>query len=327
MSTPRRVLVAGAGAIGQWLGVKLAQAGHDVTLLARGEHAAAMAVGLEVRGLTTFKGPLRAVSDARSAGDGFDAVLLTSKAHQTAALAPQVAPCLAAHGVFVTMQNGFGNAQKIQRFVPAERVAIALTSHGVTLDAPGRLHHAGDGPTLIGPIPGMDPTAARTALVLLRDAGLDPEWQASMRPYVWRKAIVNAGINPVGALSGLRNGDLLARAEQRALCEALVREATALATTARVGLPAGDLVEATLATLERTRGNACSMLQDVQRKRPTEVEQITGRMVRLAEKLLVAMPRNESLYGRIKDLEASYLGAEAATRMAWDELPWEAEPF
>ena len=59
----------------------------------------------------------------------------------------------------------------------------------------------------------------------------------------------------------------------------------------------------------------------------TAVEQITGRLVRLGEKLLVSMPRSEAVYGRVKDLEASYLGADAARQATWDELPWETEPF
>lgn len=323
-----KVLVAGAGAIGQWLGARLQAARHDVTLLTRPAHAQAVGDGLVVHGLTSFGAPLRAVSSLDGLPTaGFDAIALTCKAHQTAPLAQQVAPLLSPSGIFVSLQNGLGNAQKVCRFVPPDRVAIALTSHGIHLEAPGRIHHAGTGPTLVGPIDGADPASAHAAQALLADAGLEPEWHAAMRPFVWRKAIVNAGINPLGALYGVRNGAILDRPELWALSQVLVREAVALAERARVGLPPGDLVATTRATLEKTRDNANSMLQDVQARRPTETEQITGRLVRLGEKLLVSMPRNESVYGKLKDLEATYLGPEAATRLAWDELPWEQEPF
>lgn len=322
-----KVLVAGAGAIGQWLGARLQAAGHQPTLLARPRHVGALRRGLVVHGLTTFHGPLRATVDLAEAGTGFEAILLTCKAHQTAPLCEGVAPLLAPGGVFVSLQNGLGNAQKVARFVAADRVAVALTSHGVNVEVPGRIQHAGLGPTLVGPLDGADPAASHVAERLLADAGLEPQWQAAMRPFVWRKAIVNAGVNPLGALYGVRNGAILDRPDLWALSQALVREAVGLAQRARVGLPPGDLVETTRATLLRTRDNRCSMLQDVEAHRPTETEQITGRMVRLAEKLLVSMPRNESVYGRLKDLEATYLGPAAATKLAWDELPWEQEPY
>lgn len=323
-----KVLVAGAGAIGQWFGMRLLQTGQDVTLLARPSHAQAIAAqGLRITGLTDLHGHVRAVSEAPR-GERFAMVALTCKAHQTAALGAEVAPLLAPDGVLLSLQNGLGNAEKLRRFLPAESIAVGLTSHGVTVESPGVLRHAGEGGTIVGPAPGSSADgAARTAFRVLAQARLDPEWQDAMRGFVWRKAIVNSGINPVGALYGVPNGDILRREELRSLCLGLVREAEGLARKARVPLPPGDLPQATVATLERTAGNKCSMLQDVERKRPTEVEQITGRLVRLGEKVLASMPLSDSVYGRVKDLEASYLGADVAARMARDELAWETEPF
>jgi 2-dehydropantoate 2-reductase len=323
-----KVLVAGAGAIGQWLGLRLLQTGQDVTLLCRPEHAQAIAArGLRVTGLTEAHGHVRAVSVLPS-GERFDLVALTCKAHQTAALGAEVAPLLRPDGVLLSLQNGLGNAEKLRRSAPAGRVAVGLTSNGVTVEAPGLLRHAGEGPTLVGPAPGSpSDAAARTAFRVLAQARLEPEWQDAMRGFVWRKAIVNAGINPVGALYAARNGDILRRDDLRTLCLGLVKEAEGLARKARVPLPPGDLAAATLATLERTAANKCSMLQDVERRRPTEVEQITGRLVRLGERVLASMPLSDSVYGRVKDLEASYLGADEAARMARDELAWEMEPF
>lgn len=282
---------------------------------------------LRIAGLSSWSGALSATADPRDLGDGFDAVVLTSKAHQTQHLAPLVAPCLAADGVFLTLQNGLGNAQKVARAVPPERVAVALTSHGIWVEAPGRLRHAGTGGTQVGPHVAGGREAALRAQSLLADAGLDPELHAEMRGFVWRKAMINHCVNPVAALHGVPNGEVLARAELHALSLALLAEAQRLAERARVPLPPGDLVALLDATLQRTATNRVSMLQDVEARRPTEIEQLTGRMVRLGERLLVSMPRSESVYGRVKDLEASYLGADVATRMAWDELPWEAEPY
>ena len=92
-----------------------------------------------------------------------------------------------------------------------------------------------------------------------------------------------------------------------------------------MALPPGDLIEVMRHVCKETAANKVSMLQDVEAGRPTEIEQITGRMVRLGETLLVSMPRSDSVYGRIKDLEASYLGPEAAQATAWDETAYLAD--
>jgi 2-dehydropantoate 2-reductase len=321
-----RILVAGAGAIGQWLGLKLLQTGQDVTLLARSRHVEAIrAHGLRVAGLTDAQAHVNAVSDLGEVAGAFDCIVLTCKAHQTATLAPLVAPRLETDGVLLSLQNGLGNAEKLRRVLPRDRIAIGLTSHGVTVERPGLLRHAGQGATLVGPFAGADEAAGRTAFRVLAQAGLDPEWQPSMRGYVWRKALVNGGINPVGAMHAAKNGEILKRSELRRMCLGLVREAEGLAKLAKVPLPPGDLQQLAITTLERTALNKCSMLQDVEAKRPTEVEQITGRLVRLGRSMRVAMPLNEAAYARIKAIEGSYLGPEAARQMADDEAEWERE--
>lgn len=312
------ILVAGAGAIGGWLGARLAAAGHDVTLLGRPGLASAVASGgLRVSGHTTFAEDVPVITEPTGT---YDTIWLTCKAHQTASLGAAVAPLLAPDGVLVTLQNGLGNAEKLARHVPADRIAVALTSHGVTVESPGRLRHAGTGMFQAGPAPQHAwNDAAGRAWQQADAAGLDPARLEDTRAAVWTKAIVNAGINPVAALHGVPNGAVLERPEWLALTDALVRESVLLAERARVKIT-GDLVETTQAVLQGTAENRCSMLQDVEAGRPTEIEQITGRMVRLAETLLCPMPRSESVYGRIKDLETSYLGAEASEATAWAEL-------
>jgi 2-dehydropantoate 2-reductase len=323
-----RVLVAGAGAIGQFVGGRLHEAGHEVTLLTTPRHVEAFADGgLCVRGQTSYCWDPDAITSPAEATGAYDAILLTCKAYLTQHLGAEVAPLLGPRGFMLSLQNGLGNGEKLARIVDRERVAVALTSHGVTLVEPGLVRHAGEGQTVAGPGPGAPLATGESAHRLLADAGLAPRLSGSMRGPVWRKAIVNHAINPVAALHRASNGQVLDDADLRHLAIALLAEGEELARRARVELPAEDLREAMLATLERTKENQCSMLQDVLARRPTETEQITGRMVRLGETLLVDMPKSDAVYGRMKDLEGSYLGAEAATRLAWDELPWEKDAY
>lgn len=321
-----KVLIAGAGAVGQFLGARLQDAGHDVRLYTTPRHVLALHA-LRIEGLSTWSGALRGSSDVTTLGKDFDAIILTSKAHQTQHLAPLLAPLLTAGGCFLSLQNGLGNAQKVARFVPPAQVAIALTSHGIMVEAPGRLRHAGIGATQVGPHTPGGEKAAQVAHRLLHDAALAPEAQAAMRGFVWRKAMVNHAVNPVAALYRVPNGEVLAQPHLHRQSTALLKEAMALAAKARVRLPPGDLQELLDATLQRTATNRVSMLQDVEARRPTEIEQITGRMVRMGQRLRVLMPRSIEVYGLVKDLEASYLGRDAAVALARDEKPWEAEPF
>lgn len=240
---------------------------------------------------------------------------LTCKAYQTARLGAAVAPLV--RGPLVSLQNGLGNVQKLERC--HGQVVAALTSHGITVEAPGRLRHAGTGVLKVGPH--RDVEAAKAVHGILEDAGLSPSYHDEMRGHIWQKAIVNAGINPVAAMHGVRNGALL-ESPLWDLTQRLVEEAVALAKRARVELPPGDLVDVTRQVCEATAANKVSMLQDMEAKRPTEIEQITGRMVRLAETLLVSMPRNESVYGRIKDMESELLGPERSQQTAWDETAY-----
>src|SRR5687768_618496 len=98
------VLVAGAGAIGQWLGARMEQVGYNVTLLTTRRHVDALANGIVIRGHTELTGTVKAVSEPPRGP--FDVIVLTAKAHQTARLTEKTAPLLAEDGIFLTLQNG-----------------------------------------------------------------------------------------------------------------------------------------------------------------------------------------------------------------------------
>ncbi len=328
---PLKVLVAGAGGIGQFIGARLQQGGHMVTLLARPVHAEAIrADGLRVGGLSQMHGHLDCITDA-SAGDGpFDAILLTTKAHATAQVARQVAPLLARDGVFVSVQNGFGNGQKIAGTAPLQSIVVAITSHGVMMHEPGLLEHTGTGPTDLGAFSVEGASSADRAQSLLADAGLEPAKHGDIRPFVWRKALVNHAVNPLAALHSVPNGRLL-EAPTWPKCVELAEEGYAIARAAGVPLAgiagSAGLVEVVRATLERTRANRNSMLQDVTAKKPTEIEQISGRLVRLARRLGHPAFASEETYHHLKDLEAAYLGGAESMRMTREEAAWESAPF
>jgi 2-dehydropantoate 2-reductase len=196
------------------------------------------------------------------------------------------------------------------------------------VEAPGVVRNAGSGVTRLGPHDEATGEAFRTAAVLLAAAGMAPEVHREMRPYVWQKALVNHAINPVAAAAGVTNGKVLDE-PLRGQAAALLEEGFSLSRAAGVPIPGGlqGLQDALWSTLERTRGNRCSMLQDVSARRPTEVEQISGRLVRLARRLGYPMFALEEAYHRIKGLESAYLGDDGALAMTRAELMWENASF
>ncbi|MES2154662.1 MAG: ketopantoate reductase family protein [bacterium] len=328
---PRDILVAGAGAIGQFIGARLQQGGHLVTLLTRETHAAAIRKdGLQIHGATSLHGHVECITSPSQATRRYDAIVLTCKAHATAALAKDVAALLADDGVAVSLQNGFGNGAKLARFVPPSRVAVAITSHGVMVERPGVLVHAGVGGTFVGPLDAASTAAAERASSLLADAGLEPVSQADMRSAVWRKALVNHAVNPLAAIHGLSNGQVLDGSWWRT-CHDLAQEGFAVARAAGVPLPdvstPAGLVEVVRETLGRTRANRNSMVQDLAAQKPTEVEQISGRLVRLARRLGHPAFASEDIYHQLKDVEARYLGGATSLQMTKDEVAWETESF
>lgn len=310
--------MAGAGAIGQWLGARLLSAGHDVTLLLRPRHKEAIDHGgLHVRGRTDFHGRPACVTRAEDAHGPFDAVFLTCKAYDTLRTGALVVPLVAEDGVLASLQNGLGNGEKLAGLAGRGRVAVCLTSHGIMLEAPGHVFHAGTGPTHVGPASPAAAEAAHRAESLLRDAGLEPVWHVDITAAVWTKAAVNAGLNPTAALAGVRNGAVLHDAALLARAEALVDEVYALSRAAGVPLP--DVRASLRATLAATEDNKCSMLQDVEARRPTEIEQITGWFARLGRRLGFPMYASEDVLRDVKALEASYLGEDLSLRLTREE--------
>ncbi len=289
-----KILIAGAGAIGMWLGALLADAGHEVTLLARAPHCDAIQEhGLRTEGHTNLA--VKVGCTTAPPPGPFDGIIITAKAHATAGLAAAVAPSLARDGVMASMQNGLGNEAILRDFHASP--AIALTSHGVTVLGPGHVRHAGLGATSVGPATGADAGPARTLHGWLGDAGLAPEWHDDMRTPIWAKVVVNAAINPVCALAGATNGLLLQgppREEARRLAEEAARVARA------EGASIDDAWSVVAHVIEQTADNKCSMLQDIEAGRPTEIEQITGAIVAAAKRHGIEVPANQAILARFQ---------------------------
>ena len=163
----------------------------------------------------------------------------------------------------LTLQNGLGNRELLGQALGARRVALGVTTQGATLLGPGLVRAAGDGAIILQEHPRLAPLAA-----LLRRAGFSVETSPDPQALLWGKLVINAAINPLTALLGVPNGELLARPPAHALLQSAAGEAAAVAAALGMRLPYPDPTAAAENTARRTAANRSSMLQDVLTGRP-----------------------------------------------------------
>jgi 2-dehydropantoate 2-reductase len=171
----------------------------------------------------------------------------------------------------------------------------------VTFLRPGVVRHAGRGATHVGVARGP-PSLGRQVAALFTASGLPCTHAADLGALLWRKAVVNAAINPITACLRLPNGEVLRRPESRLLSRVAAAEAAAVA--AAEGVEVGDAWGAVRSVLEATASNRSSMLQDIEAGRRTEVDSITGEVVRAARRRGVAVPANAGLLRVVRALRA-----------------------
>lgn len=237
------------------------------------------------------------VADDPSTCTGARYALVLVKSWQTERAARQLVECLATDGVALTLQNGIGNHEKLARLLGGQRVALGVTTTGANLLSPGRVRPAGEGVINLGAHPLMGQMA-----LILRLGGFLVETSSDPNGLLWGKLVINAAINPITALLGITNGELLERLPARVLLATVACEAAAVAVAQGVHLPYPDPVVAVETIARRTADNRSSMLQDVTRGAPTEIDAICGAIVEAGERTGVAIPANRTLWQLVKAL-------------------------
>ncbi len=162
--------------------------------------------------------------------------------------------------IFVTLQNGLGNAETIAK--TARRVVAGTTAHGVTFVGPGEIRHAGVGETVLGAWGGVRESDLVRLRDLLADVGIVASVTSDIRTELWSKLVVNASINPIAALAELANGRIVRDKHLLALVEMVCREATEVAKAEGARVDYEELRHRTLLVAKRTASNRASMLQD-----------------------------------------------------------------
>lgn len=306
----QRVCVAGAGAIGSLFAGHLARVCDVVVLVRREEHARVLNEhGLRVSGRADFLSHPAATTNAAALGD-VDLVICACKGMDVEAIAASLEG-RAAGAAVLTVQNGLGAEEAVRRHGGWPLIS-GVTFMSGTRRSDSEVEYVLDTATWLGPH-GKTPLATvQEAAALIVSSGLQAEALADLRPAQWAKLIFNATVNAVAALTGLPHDSRFAAEEQPAdlgyLVHALVDEGEAVAAAAGVELRE-DPWQMNLHATRHGSAHYPSMLEDVEARRPTEIETITGALVREAERLQVPVPLHTALYRLVKARESAYLAA------------------
>jgi 2-dehydropantoate 2-reductase len=303
-----RICVVGCGAVGSLFAANLAQL-DDVEVwaydLAREHVDAINAHGLRLSGAGDVVGRLRATSNADELPPCEFGIVATKAMHTTAAA--QATAHAFAGGCVASVQNGIGNEEAIAQHV--ERVIRGTTFPAGRVLAPGHVQWDVKGDTTFGPFepqPAPLDQVERLADACTR-AGMPTSAVADARGPQWRTVIFNAATNPLGALTRLTHGPVCERPDLRALVTGLVDEGKAVA--AAQGIELDDDPERLIdhaARKDVAYDHKASMLQDVEARRPTEVDYLNGGIARFGREHGVPTPLNEAVWALVRGLEASW---------------------
>jgi len=298
------VTIAGCGALGSLLAARMIEGGLEVQAFQRrGSHFDI----LRDRGITingdkdgstrTFS--LKRISDDPSDLEKTRLVLVLVKSYDTGQIFP-VSSILEEDGVVLTLQNGLGNAETLVKGFGEKKVAAGITNYAAFRISPGVIGWGGDGQITLGPW--KKELSMEWVCDLLEEAGLNISYVTDPRPFLWKKVAVNATINTITALTGLRNGDLLKSEPVLAMMQKICEETRAAARRRDVELDGGELWKMVVSTMEMTARNRSSMLQDVEKGRKTEIESIAGQILELAKER-AEFPYTRTLYSLIRSMD------------------------
>jgi 2-dehydropantoate 2-reductase len=305
--SPVRVCVVGCGAIGSIFAGHLARLpdlevwAYDVAA----EHVRRInEAGLRISGAANFTARPRATSDAGEIPLCEFGIVATKSIHTRAAIAATV-NAFGDRSAVCSVQNGVGNEEIIAEYV--RYVIRGTTFPAGHVAAPGHVIYDIAGKTWIGPFEPSAPPMSMVAALgdLLNHAELETVVLEDARGAQWTKLIFNAATNPVGAVAALHHGAATRFRPTGELFDALVDEGLAVAKALGIALH-GDPKQMIRYAADAPGKHKASMLQDVEARRPTEVDFMNGAIVRMGEQTGVPTPLNRALWALVKGLEHSW---------------------
>jgi 2-dehydropantoate 2-reductase len=303
-----KIAVIGSGAMGSLFGGFLAESDQDVWLLDNHTERSQTInkVGLKIEGVSgKHLVRIKSTTEASQIGT-VSLALIFVKSYDTARAVSGASKVIGDETVVLTLQNGLGNAERICSLVGRSKVIAGTTSQGATVLGPGHIRHAGMGDTVIGQLDGKITKRLEDICGVFNSAKIPTRISDNVEGLIWNKLLVNVGINALTAITKLPNGKLLDYPETRELFRLAVQEGFRVAKAKNIKIGFKDPVAETESVCEKTASNISSMLQDLLRKKRTEIDYINGAICVQGDRLGIPTPINKALTLLIKAIETSY---------------------
>ena len=322
----KKIAIVGAGAIGGWIGNKLAKDGAEVSVLARNETLA----NIKASGLKLFENNAESIvrvnaSDKAEDLGIQDLIIIALKAPSLPNLAPQIKPLIGKDTVILTAMNGipwwflhnFGNALKnqtlsstdpngvIQASIPANQVIGCVVHASCSADAPGTIRHHFGNRLIIGEPAGGDTERLLELEKLLTSAGYETEVSPQIQKDIWYKLWGNMTVNPISAITSATTDQIMSDDLVRGFASHIMLEAKLIGS--KIGIDIDQSPEDRHVITRKMGAFKTSMLQDVQAKKQVEIDALIGAVHELGQKVNVETPFINALFG-LSRLHAKNLG-------------------
>ncbi|MCP4140107.1 MAG: 2-dehydropantoate 2-reductase [Chloroflexi bacterium] len=289
------ILIVGTGALATLFAARLSKAGINVTMLGSWKKGidALNKNGARLIDSTGKENayPVQALRESKNA----QYAIVLVKSWQTERVAHQLKKYLAKDGLVLTLQNGLGNGKILTNILGADRVAQGVTTTGASLVKAGVARVGGEGLVSVETHPRLGAINA-----ILTEASFNLESVSNLQSLIWSKLVINAAINPLTALLDIPNGDLLKNPQTKEMMAELAHETANLAKAQNIPLAFDDPALAAEDVAQKTSSNISSMLQDLRRGAPTEIDAICGAITRVGEDKGIATPLNKIFWKLIR---------------------------
>ncbi len=288
------IVVVGPGAIGSLWAYKLHQAGHNIALWGT-QSAQQWALSFDDQTSVEF-----AYNQTQTLADA-DLILITVKAWQVSKAIKPILQHISKDAILLFMHNGMGAIDEIKSQISAYPVIIATTTHGALKPDSHHVKHTGLGNTQMGAVNAIGEQCSFVVDVF-NHALPTVEWNPNIVQALWNKLAINCAINPLTAIYQCLNGEL-AKDKYRSILNNIIEEVVSVMAAENIAVNQEQLAQTIDKVISATAANKSSMHQDIFYHRQTEIDFITGYVVRKAQQHGIAVPANTELYHQIKTLE------------------------
>ncbi|MEM9687409.1 MAG: 2-dehydropantoate 2-reductase [Bacteroidota bacterium] len=314
-----KIAIIGIGAMGSLFAARLSTVADVVLVGNWPEQLAALQKGLTL--IESHGKSVRYKIPATSKGQEVapvDLVLVLVKSYQTVSAARQAHMLLSGNSAFnmaLTLQNGAGNLEKMEAVLGISRVLAGITTQAANMIKPGIVHDTGPGTIYLGG-PASQLEKIKKLSELFKKAGFQVQLSDDIQSLIWGKLAVNAGINTLTAILNQLNGYIGENEVTRRLMFRLAHETAAVAAAQHIKMPYPDIEKQLMIVSRATRANTSSMLKDVLRNAPTEIDAICGEIIKKGKQYSIPTPVNNIVFNMIKDIESGKRKPDATTDLS-----------